>query len=115
MAVDTRVIERTITIEASPETVFRLLTDPVEYVRWKGRIAKLEPTKGGTFRVQFADPKQVASGRYVEVVPNRRVVFTWGGRATGSTLRAGTSFLGRLSDVAEGRPPREPAKSDAKK
>jgi len=24
-------------------------------------------------------------------------------------------FLGRLSDVAEGRPPREPAKSDAKK
>ena len=91
MAVDTRVIERTITIEASPETVFRLLTDPVEYVRWKGRIAKLEPTKGGTFRVQFADPKQVASGRYVEVVPNRRVVFTWGGRATGSTLRAGTS------------------------
>ena len=34
MAVDTRVIERTITIEASPETVFRLLTDPVEYVRW---------------------------------------------------------------------------------
>src|SRR5207245_634110 len=78
MAVDTRVIERTITIEASPETVLRLLTDPVQYVRWKGRIAELEPTKGGTFRVQFADPKQVASGRYVEVVPNRRVVFTWG-------------------------------------
>ena len=78
MAVDTRVIERTIEIQAPPEIVFRLLTDPAEYVRWKGRIAELEPTKGGNFRVQFADPKQIASGRYVEVVPNRRVVFTWG-------------------------------------
>src|SRR5207245_7967916 len=65
MAVDTRVIERTITIEASPETVFRLLTDPVQYVRWKGRIAELEPTKGGTFRVQFADPKQRSEERRV--------------------------------------------------
>ena len=42
MAVDTRVIERTITIQAPPETVFRLLTDPTEYVRWKGRLAQLE-------------------------------------------------------------------------
>ena len=150
MAVDTRVIERTITIEASPETVFRLLTDPVEYVRWKGRIAELEPTKGGTFRVQFVDPKQVASGRYVEVVPNRRVVFTWGwegdsmvppGSSTveidlepadrgtrlhlvhrglpdeGVTMHAEgwDFFLARLEDVAEGRPAREPPKTDDKK
>src|SRR5919204_2366136 len=78
MAVDTKVIERTITIEASPETVFGLLTDPKEYVRWKGRVAALEPRPGGVFRVQFAEPQQIAAGRYVEVVPNRRVVFTWG-------------------------------------
>jgi uncharacterized protein YndB with AHSA1/START domain len=147
MAVDTKVIERTITIEASPETVFRLLTDPLEYVRWKGRIAELEPARGGMFRVQFADPKQVAAGRYVEVVPNRRVVFTWGwegdamvppgsstveinlapeGRGTrlhlvhrglpdeGVTTHAEgwDFFLGRLGDVAEGRPPREPAPAE---
>lgn len=149
MAVDTKVIERTITIQAPPETVFRLLTDPLEYVRWKGRIAELEPRKGGTFRVQFADAKQVASGRYVEVVPNRRVVFTWGwegdamvppgsstveidlepaGRGTrlrlvhrglpdegvGQHAEGWDYFLGRLSDVAEGRPPREPQKTEEK-
>jgi len=78
MAVDTRVIERTITIQAPPETVFRLLTDPAEYVRWKGRLAQLEAKPGGMFHVEFADPPSIASGRYVEVVPGRRVVFTWG-------------------------------------
>ena len=78
MAVDTNVIERVVTIAASPETVFRLLTDPVQYVRWKGKLAELEARPGGTFRVEFPNTKDIASGRYVEVVPGRRVVFTWG-------------------------------------
>ncbi|HEV8470929.1 MAG TPA: SRPBCC domain-containing protein [Candidatus Limnocylindria bacterium] len=78
MAVDTRVIERVITIQAPPETVFRLLTDPVQYVRWKGKLAELEPRPGGTFRVEFANTKDIAAGKFVEVVPGRRVVFTWG-------------------------------------
>src|SRR2546428_3654302 len=78
MAVDTKVIERVITIDASPETVFRLLTDPVEYVRWKGRLAELEPRRGGAFRVEFGSAKDIAAGKYVEVVRDRRVVFTWG-------------------------------------
>ena len=73
-----KVIERVIDIEASPETVYRLLTDPAEYVKWKGRLAELEPRPGGRFRVEFASTKDIASGEYVEVVPNRRVVFTWG-------------------------------------
>jgi uncharacterized protein YndB with AHSA1/START domain len=78
MAVDTKVIERVITIDAPPETVFRLLTDPVQYVTWKGRLAELEPRPGGRFRVEFASTKDVAAGKYVEVIPGRRVVFTWG-------------------------------------
>jgi uncharacterized protein YndB with AHSA1/START domain len=78
MAIDTKVIERVITIEASPETVFRLLTDPVQYVRWKGKNAELDAKPEGVFRVEFANTKDIAAGRYVEVVPHRRVVFTWG-------------------------------------
>jgi uncharacterized protein YndB with AHSA1/START domain len=78
MAVDTKVIERVISIDASPETVFRLITDPVEYVRWKGRLADLDPRPGGRFRVEFASGKDTAAGKFVEVIPNRRVVFTWG-------------------------------------
>jgi uncharacterized protein YndB with AHSA1/START domain len=78
MAVDTKVIERVITIDAPPETVFRLLTDPVQYVRWKGKLAELEPRPGGKYRIEFPSTKDIASGKYVEVIPNRRVVFTWG-------------------------------------
>jgi uncharacterized protein YndB with AHSA1/START domain len=78
MAIDTKVIERVIRIEASPEIVFRLLTDPIQYIRWKGTLAELEPRSGGKFRVEFAATKGIASGKYLEVVPNRRVVFTWG-------------------------------------
>ena len=39
MSNDVDVIERVIDIAASPETVFTLLTDPREYVKWKGRRA----------------------------------------------------------------------------
>ena len=78
MTVDTKVIEKVIRIEARPETVFRLLTDPKEYVRWKGKLAELEPKPGGSFRVDFLNDKDVAVGKYVEVIPARRVVFTWG-------------------------------------
>src|SRR5438445_13085775 len=78
MAVETKVIERVITIDAPPETVFRLLTDPAQYVRWKGKLAELEPQPGGKFRVEFASTKDIAAGKYVEVIRDRRVVFTWG-------------------------------------
>jgi uncharacterized protein YndB with AHSA1/START domain len=78
VTVDTKVIEKVIRIEARPETVFRLLTDPQEYVRWKGKLAELEPRSGGTFRVDFMNDKDIVVGKYVEVVPDRRVVFTWG-------------------------------------
>ena len=77
MSIDRDVIERVIDIAASPETVFTLLTDPEQYVRWKGRTAALDPRPRGVFDVGFADGGRVL-GEYVEIVPNRRVVFTWG-------------------------------------
>ncbi len=92
MTTDLDVIERVIDIAASPETVFALLTDPEQYVRWKGRTAKLEPRTGGVFDVGFADGGR-ALGEYVEVVPNRRVVFTWGWDSPRSVVRPGGSTV----------------------
>ncbi len=78
MTVETKAIEKVIRIAARPETVFRLLTDPLEYVRWKGKLAQLEPRPGGTFHVDFMNDKDIVDGKFVEVIPSRRVVFTWG-------------------------------------
>lgn len=91
MKTDVGVIERVIDIAASPQTVYRLLTDPVEYVRWKGRAAELDPRAGGAFRVTFKDA--AVRGEYVEVIPDRRVVFTWGWEAPGAVVGPGGSTV----------------------
>ncbi len=70
-------IRRETRVHARPETIFALLTDPAKYVRWKGALASLDPRPGGTYRVQF-NSRDIVHGTYVEVVPNRRLVFTWG-------------------------------------
>ena len=88
---DADAIEHVIDIAASPETVFRLLTDPSEYVRWKGRLADLDARPGGRFHVSFADT--AVRGEYLEVVPNRRVVFTWGWDAPGAAVGPGGSTV----------------------
>jgi len=91
MSTDVDVIERVIDIQASPETVFELLTDPAEYVKWKGRLADLDPRPGGRFRVSIDESK--VSGAYVEVIPNRRVVFTWGWEGPDAIVGPGGSTV----------------------
>jgi uncharacterized protein YndB with AHSA1/START domain len=77
MAQTELLVEREVRIAARPETVFAFFTDPEKIVRWKGVVAELEPEPGGRYRVSIND-KAVATGKYVEVTPFSRVVFTWG-------------------------------------
>jgi uncharacterized protein YndB with AHSA1/START domain len=70
-------IVREIAIRASADAVYAMFTDPAKLVRWIGIRALLEPRRGGTFRFELI-PGEFCSGRYVELVPGRRVVFTWG-------------------------------------
>jgi uncharacterized protein YndB with AHSA1/START domain len=76
-AEDPRVVEVEARISAAPGEVFPYLTDPEKYTRWKGLAADLDPRPGGVFRVQMS-PDTAVRGFFVEVVPPRRVVFTWG-------------------------------------
>jgi uncharacterized protein YndB with AHSA1/START domain len=64
-------------VPAPPEEVFHWFVRPELLVRWIGISAQLEPRPGGRFRFQITDG-QWCSGRYLEVVPGRRVVVTWG-------------------------------------
>jgi uncharacterized protein YndB with AHSA1/START domain len=74
---DPGAIEREIFIELSPEEVFRYLVEPMLMARWIGLSHDLDPRPGGRLRIEVSSGN-VACGRYVEVVPPWRVVFTWG-------------------------------------
>ncbi|HZA80941.1 MAG TPA: SRPBCC domain-containing protein [Actinomycetes bacterium] len=72
------VIERH--IAASPATVFSFFASPERWLRWQGVEAVVEPWPGGRFRMNVRGDG-FASGRFTEVVPGRRLVFTWGWEA----------------------------------
>ena len=71
----------------APEKVWRAWTDPQALSRWFGpgdvdtvSLAELDVRVGGRYRIVFGAPdgsEHEASGVYLDVVPNRRLVFTW--------------------------------------
>ena len=85
-------IDIQVRIAAKPEAVFQYLTDPRKYVKWMGKQVTLEPRPGGVYRV-VCNERDTASGKYVEVVPNKRVVFTWGWEAPGNPVPPGSSTV----------------------
>ena len=66
-----------IRINATPEEIFRYLTEASLITQWLfGHSAELVPEPGGTFVVN-TDDMQVR-GEYLVVEPPHRVSFTWG-------------------------------------
>ena len=72
----------------APEKVWRAWTDPEAIKRWWGpgtphdpvSLAQLDVRVGGRFRIVFGGPKGTdheVQGVYREVVPGRKLVFTW--------------------------------------
>ena len=64
-------------IEASPKAVFALLTDPEQLKTWIADLVVAEPRAGGQFRASGS--LGTIEGAYVELIPDTKVVFTWGG------------------------------------
>jgi len=94
-------IERELAIAARPETVWELLTDPIEATRWMGQSAAFDLRPGGAYRVDVI-PGNVASGVFVEIDPPRRLVFTWGwAESNGSSVGPGSTTI-EFDLVADG-------------
>lgn len=77
-------------VAAPPSAVYAYLTDSVRWAAWQGADATIQARPGGLFRMRMHGG-QTARGQFVELVPDRRVVFTWGwidqpGIPPGSTL-----------------------------
>jgi uncharacterized protein YndB with AHSA1/START domain len=71
----------------APEKVWRAWTDPQALKQWWGpggpeavSAVELDVRVGGRFRILFGGPRgddHEVQGTYREVVPNRRLAFTW--------------------------------------
>ncbi len=82
-------LERTVTIQAPPETVFRYFTDSERWARWWGAGSTIDAKPGG--HVYIRHPGGIEStGEIVTVEPSRRLVFTYG-FVGGSPIPPGSS------------------------
>jgi len=71
------VLDRTVTIAARRETVFRYFTDSERFAAWWGQGSTIDPKPGGAVRIRF--PNAIgAGGEVIEIVPPERVVFSYG-------------------------------------
>ena len=82
-------LERSVVIQASPETVFRFFTDSVRWARWWGAGSTIDARAGG--KVLIRHPGGVETlGEVLEVAPPDRIVFTYG-FASGKPIPPGSS------------------------
>ncbi len=82
-------LERTIVIEARPETVFRFFTDTKRWASWWGAGSTIDARPGGRLFIRHPNGVE-SSGEVVEVEAPERIVFTYG-FASGSPVPPGGS------------------------
>jgi uncharacterized protein YndB with AHSA1/START domain len=64
-------------IAAPPSTVYSYLTQSEKWEKWQGASASLDARPNGIFSMVMGNGMN-ARGQFVELVPGKRVVFTWG-------------------------------------
>jgi uncharacterized protein YndB with AHSA1/START domain len=72
-----KLVVQELTIDAPAAVVYEYLTDAERFVEWMADMATLVPSPGGLIRWSHANG-DICSGAFVELVPDRRVVFTYG-------------------------------------
>ncbi len=91
-SIGSETIELEVRIAARPETVFSFLDDAAGMARWFGSKVELEPQPGGVLRVDI-NGRDIARGEIVEIVPNQRIVFTFGWEGEDHPVPVGSSTV----------------------
>jgi uncharacterized protein YndB with AHSA1/START domain len=82
-------------IRAAPERVYGFFTDPALWARWQGTSATVDPRPGGILQIAMGrGGSGLAEGRFVELDPFKRIVFSWGWASSPlSTLPPGSTVV----------------------
>ena len=81
-----------IMIDATPETIYSMITDREKHLHWEGTDAVIDPRPGGRYEVLIAGQFQ-SGGEFVELVPNEKVVFTFGWDVPGNPITPGSTTV----------------------
>ena len=84
-------LDRTITIQAAPETVFGFFTDTPKWASWWGAGSTIDPQPGGALKIRYPDGTEVL-GHLVELHAPERIVFTYG-YASGKMIEPAGSLV----------------------
>ena len=84
-------LDRSVVIEAEPETVFRFFSDSDRWASWWGKGSTIEPRVGGRVFIRHPGGVEV-SGEVTDVQPPQRIAFTYG-YVTGTASPAETSLV----------------------
>jgi uncharacterized protein YndB with AHSA1/START domain len=84
-------LDRTVVIQAAPETVFGFFTDTPKWASWWGAGSTIDPQPGGPLKIRYPDGTEVL-GTVVELRAPERIVFTYG-YATGKMIEPGGSLV----------------------
>jgi uncharacterized protein YndB with AHSA1/START domain len=71
-----RTLEKALFMRATPERVFRALTEPSELEKWFVSKAEVDLRPGGILRFTWRE-HQVAEGAFLNVDPPHRLSFRW--------------------------------------
>jgi uncharacterized protein YndB with AHSA1/START domain len=77
-------------LDAPPDAVWRLWTEPDQIIRWMGDGATLQPWPGGIFRLEYASGDVVA-GEFVDAEKPQHLAFTWGWDEAGALTPPGST------------------------
>jgi uncharacterized protein YndB with AHSA1/START domain len=76
-------IRKSIIIDATPEVVFKAITETNELTKWFPDHVILEPNVGGKVRFSFykeqnkMDRDYIVEGSIIEFIPNNKISHTW--------------------------------------
>ena len=87
-----KLIDKTIFIDAPPEHVYRLLIEAESLMEWMAPVARSDPRPGGelTWTHQAGDR---VLGQFIDLVPGRRVVFSFGWDRPDIEVPAGSTVV----------------------
>ncbi len=87
-----KLVAQELVVHAPADQLYELLVDPELFVHWMADDATLDPVPDGAIRWTHANG-DTCSGTYVQLVPGRRVVFTYGWERTEVQIPPGSTTV----------------------